>query len=590
MSGVLAWGYDPDADEWRPIKVSPTGSLYMIETVDALNDVGDVNAPAPADNEALTWDAATSKWIPEAATPGAHATSHEDGGGDEISVAGLSGLLADDQHVLDAEVLLVAADLVHAARHQNGGADEISVAGLSGLLADDQHVLDAEVLAVAAALVHAARHENGGDDEISVAGLSGEPAELTTHKGLESAHHAKFENVVEDTTPQLGGDLDCQGKKLEDILANRFTYATRLNISGGVITVTQALHQVDTEGGAASDDLDTINGSATVNMIVIKAYNGAHTVVVKHNTGNIWLQGKADISLDDLEDGLLLVWMGTKWFDIAAGGAAGATTFLGLTDTPASYVGQALNFLRVNAAVNAVEFQTLLNYIDGTHLAATFGASAVRMLNLVPGVQSGSALNIPNARRSVFNGLINGAPTATTVVYDGDTYEDMFYGMPAYDGVNYWGKIILHNTTRGNSRKIEAVDRATNTITTESSVDDWADNDVITCQSQTNTQDAYFDLDLSDKVTANNPQVMIALTTQDKENTYNVNRQLRIHPYQAYDAGKIAFCLSVLAQDINSVYLPFPIYSQMITVAFLSGFNDCAITIRVREMWEYADT
>ena len=34
----------------------------------------------------------------------------------------------------------------HSARHENGGADEISVTDLSGLLADDQHVLDAEVI------------------------------------------------------------------------------------------------------------------------------------------------------------------------------------------------------------------------------------------------------------------------------------------------------------------------------------------------------------------------------------------------------------------------------------------------------------
>jgi len=39
--------------------------------------------------------------------------------------------------------------LDHAASHQDGASDEISVAGLSGLLADDQHVLDAEVLAAA---------------------------------------------------------------------------------------------------------------------------------------------------------------------------------------------------------------------------------------------------------------------------------------------------------------------------------------------------------------------------------------------------------------------------------------------------------
>lgn len=40
----------------------------------------------------------------------------------------------------------------HASRHQDGGTDEIIVTGLSGLLADDQHVLDVEVVAVALAL------------------------------------------------------------------------------------------------------------------------------------------------------------------------------------------------------------------------------------------------------------------------------------------------------------------------------------------------------------------------------------------------------------------------------------------------------
>ena len=39
----------------------------------------------------------------------------------------------------------------HKTPHQDGGADQVSVTGLSGLLADDQHVLDAEVSAVAVA-------------------------------------------------------------------------------------------------------------------------------------------------------------------------------------------------------------------------------------------------------------------------------------------------------------------------------------------------------------------------------------------------------------------------------------------------------
>lgn len=62
--------------------------------------------------------------------PPAHKTSHQDGGTDEISVAALSGLLADSQN-----------PLAHKASHQDGGGDEISVAALSGLLADGQNPL-----------------------------------------------------------------------------------------------------------------------------------------------------------------------------------------------------------------------------------------------------------------------------------------------------------------------------------------------------------------------------------------------------------------------------------------------------------------
>lgn len=51
----------------------------------------------------------------DARTPTNHSTSHENGGADEISIAGLSGLLADDQNPVD-----------HASDHQNGGGDEIA--------------------------------------------------------------------------------------------------------------------------------------------------------------------------------------------------------------------------------------------------------------------------------------------------------------------------------------------------------------------------------------------------------------------------------------------------------------------------------
>jgi hypothetical protein len=75
------------------------------------------------------------------ATPGAHHGSHENGGGDEISVAGLSGVLVDEQPSSWALVTGKPGTFTpsaHAASHQNGGGDEISVAGLSGVLADAQ--------------------------------------------------------------------------------------------------------------------------------------------------------------------------------------------------------------------------------------------------------------------------------------------------------------------------------------------------------------------------------------------------------------------------------------------------------------------
>jgi hypothetical protein len=74
----------------------------------------------------------------EGGTLTAHATSHQSGGSDEITVTGLSGLLANGQ-----------TPLAHKTSHQDEGTDEISVTGLSGLLADDQHVLDAEVVSAA---------------------------------------------------------------------------------------------------------------------------------------------------------------------------------------------------------------------------------------------------------------------------------------------------------------------------------------------------------------------------------------------------------------------------------------------------------
>lgn len=73
--------------------------------------------------------------VPTSFPPSAHASTHEDGGSDEIDVTGLSGLLADGQ-----------TPLAHASTHEDNGSDEINVGGLSGVLADPQTAIAHNVL------------------------------------------------------------------------------------------------------------------------------------------------------------------------------------------------------------------------------------------------------------------------------------------------------------------------------------------------------------------------------------------------------------------------------------------------------------
>src|SRR3990172_507965 len=103
--------------------------------------------------------------LAESGAPGAHASTHENGGSDEISVAGLSGQLADGQ-----------TPLAHASSHENAGGGEISGAGLSGLLADDQNPV-----------AHAADHQSGGGDAIKLDDLAA-PDDNTDLNASTTAH------------------------------------------------------------------------------------------------------------------------------------------------------------------------------------------------------------------------------------------------------------------------------------------------------------------------------------------------------------------------------------------------------------------
>lgn len=93
---------------------------------------------------------------------------------------------------------------------------------------------------------------------------------------------------------------------------------TAVTISGDSLAAPASNYLlVETEGGAASDNLATITapggGGGEGVTLILRAVNDAHTVVIKNGTGNI--QCGADISLDNQYDTVTLIYDAnlTKW-------------------------------------------------------------------------------------------------------------------------------------------------------------------------------------------------------------------------------------------------------------------------------------
>lgn len=92
-----------------------------------------------------------------------------------------------------------------------------------------------------------------------------------------------------------------------------------LTIASGAVTAYSGYHTIDTEGNAATDDLDTINeptnGVDDGAILVIRPESSARTIVAKDGTGNLRLAG--DFTMDDSVDMLTLIWTGSTWNELS---------------------------------------------------------------------------------------------------------------------------------------------------------------------------------------------------------------------------------------------------------------------------------
>ena len=72
---------------------------------------------------------------------------------------------------------------------------------------------------------------------------------------------------------------------------------------------------IDTEAGAASDNLSTISNGTAYQPLFLRAANAGHVITIKHNVGNIKLNGGVDVILS-ASAWLLLFYDGSQYSDV----------------------------------------------------------------------------------------------------------------------------------------------------------------------------------------------------------------------------------------------------------------------------------
>ena len=161
--------------------------------------------------------------------------------------------------------------------------------------------------------LHNSTHEDSDGGRESRLNFKGEQSggEETTLARIQASHSGAaddekgqlqfYTNTTADgDTPTLAATidenqtLDMESHRLDNLSDINFISATELTISSGAVTLTQGHHNIDTEGDAADDDLDTMNGGESGDIIYILPNDDARTVRIRHAVGNIYLKHQVE--------------------------------------------------------------------------------------------------------------------------------------------------------------------------------------------------------------------------------------------------------------------------------------------------------
>lgn len=207
-----------------------------------------------------------------------------------------------------------------------------------------------------------------------------------------STADSALQNISEDTSPQLGGNLDVNGNDIvstsnadieldpngtgkvvfkgnSDKGAGQFVLNCEQNSHGIVIkgpphsaNASYTLTLPNTDGSAnqvlktdGSGNLDWVaqtSDTNTQNTTTLSFVDSSDDIILRNTTGGAG-SGTQDITIN-AGSNITLTHTDANNITIAAAGSSGSSTFVGLSDTPGSFT--ASKFLKVNSAGNAIEF------------------------------------------------------------------------------------------------------------------------------------------------------------------------------------------------------------------------------------------